>query len=319
MGILGGSKEKDTSQNNSSPQTAPLSAEELDTALSEAYGLLNEAQDFEAAVDKFSAILAIDPAQRESLRGMAAAHYNMQDHEKGIDYIDLAISHHPDDFEANRMRGVFYKGIGNDEEAAKSFSRTLELDPERDDVRLQLIECIKYDDSERALLECDALLAKNPENTDALCLKGRIFADDERDDEAAQIARLLLASKSENAEDFIWAGQILEEAKDEEAMINAFVRAFELGDDSGWGDFYYGFVMMKQDQIEDGFDQMLEGAQIVQDRIGELGHFVYITGGDLLKKHGHNKQAKIFYKTYLDIAGPEAGMYQNIKQIHDSL
>jgi tetratricopeptide (TPR) repeat protein len=82
--------------------------------------------------------------------------------------LGMLLDREPDNVEALVMRGWLREGGTDAEAAVTDYRRALELNPERDDVRLRLARLLVHDHADEARAQFDYLLARQPGSTEAL-------------------------------------------------------------------------------------------------------------------------------------------------------
>jgi tetratricopeptide (TPR) repeat protein len=106
----------------------------------------------------------------------------------------------PDNVEALTMTGkTIVKGGGEQQDAVKYFRRALELDPQRDDARVSLAQLLLRDRPEEARSHFEYVLARQPDNIDAMVGLGQALRMLSETDKARELLEAVLAKEPENS------------------------------------------------------------------------------------------------------------------------
>lgn len=121
----------------------------------------------------------------------------------------LILEREPDNVEALTLMGkTIEKGGGEQEDAIKYYRRALELDPERDDARLNLAQLILRDRPEEARSHFEYLIARQPDHVEALLGVGQAQWMLSETEKARQLLETVLAREPDNAKALTALGNI---------------------------------------------------------------------------------------------------------------
>src|SRR5439155_3655688 len=102
------------------------------------------------------------------LEAMARGYQRMFRMGVALRCLEMLLEREPDNVEALVMRGWIREGGGEPEDASKDFRRALELNPARDDARLNLARILIRDNCEEARTLFEQMVARQPDNPDVL-------------------------------------------------------------------------------------------------------------------------------------------------------
>jgi Tfp pilus assembly protein PilF len=111
----------------------------------------------------------------------------------------MLLERQPDNVEALVMRGWIHEGGSEADEAGKNYRRALELNPERDDVRLSLARILVHDNPEEARSLFEQVHARQPDNPEVLVGLGGAYRALGENDKARPLFEAVLARDPENS------------------------------------------------------------------------------------------------------------------------
>jgi tetratricopeptide (TPR) repeat protein len=114
--------------------------------------------------------------------------------------VQLLLQRQPDNVDAVALQGRINEAEGEKQEAMKSYRRALEMDPRRDSVRQDLAQLLVHDHySEEARALFEVVLARNPNNREAMLGLARAQRTLGESDKARTLLEAVLAQDPENA------------------------------------------------------------------------------------------------------------------------
>jgi tetratricopeptide (TPR) repeat protein len=138
------------------------------------------------------------------LEALVRAHMGLYRMELAWKFLHRWLELEPDNVEALFRRGTWYAQQQNIEGAARDFRRVLELDPERNEVRLVLAEILRADKKFAEVAEqYEQVLARSPQDAAALTGLAQCRLETGRVAEARQLLEAIPAAKLEAA-DVYW-------------------------------------------------------------------------------------------------------------------
>jgi tetratricopeptide (TPR) repeat protein len=137
----------------------------------------------------------------------------------------MLLERDPDNIEALVLRGWIKEGGGEPEDAGKDYRRALELDSERDDVRLSLARILVRDNAEEARSHFEFLAVRQPDNPDVLLGLVQAHRALGEPEKAKPILDALLASDPENSKGLTELGSLTLPSGDTQAAEALFRRA----------------------------------------------------------------------------------------------
>lgn len=151
----------------------------------------------------FEAALAIDAKQVVALRGYGALLHSLGDHEGAVDKLTASLRIDPDNTFALRHRAFSYSLLGKYTESLADAAHAIKLRPrmfEMYDLRAWIRA--QQGDPEKALAEVAAMLAADPNDTNALWYASHTYARFERHAEAVEAMDRVIA-KSPTAANYL--------------------------------------------------------------------------------------------------------------------
>jgi tetratricopeptide (TPR) repeat protein len=118
------------------------------------------------------------------LEALARGYLRMRRLVDAMQAAESLLRQQPDNIEALLVRAWVREGSSENEQAARDYRRALELVAERDDIRLSLGRALLRDHPREARTQFEAVLARQPENVDALVGAGEAYQADGQPDKA---------------------------------------------------------------------------------------------------------------------------------------
>jgi tetratricopeptide (TPR) repeat protein len=113
--------------------------------------------------------------------------------------LQLLLKQEPDNIQALVLRGWILEGGGEPGPATTDYRHALELDPDRDDVRLSLAHLLLRDNPQEACSEFEVLIAHQPNNAEVLLGLGQAYRAVGETEKARPLIKALLAKDPENS------------------------------------------------------------------------------------------------------------------------
>jgi tetratricopeptide (TPR) repeat protein len=113
--------------------------------------------------------------------------------------VEKLLQREPDNVEALVIRGWIREGGGDSALAARDYRRALDLDPEREDVRLSLARLLARDKPEEARGHFEYLVARQPDNPDVMLGLAQTYRALGQPDKARPLLEALLAKDPGNS------------------------------------------------------------------------------------------------------------------------
>ncbi len=102
-----------------------------------------EAGDYATALEKFEAVVELEPDFAEGWNKRATVHYLMGNYAQSIEDVKKTLSLEPRHFGALSGLGLIYDSLDNLEGAKAAFEKALEANPHMDPIRTRLDEIVK--------------------------------------------------------------------------------------------------------------------------------------------------------------------------------
>lgn len=201
-----------------------------------------EDEDFQAAAAAYERALVEDPTDFKAYRGLAYAVEKLGDLDGAIRHLHAALEQGTQDDPAEEKveRTEIHRILGGllaldlkDAEAVEQFRRSLELDPDRGDVRRKLANALaRTGRFEDALPHYAALLATYPEHTAELEVqRATALVNLERPEEAIAAFERAVAAEPENAQTRLRYAEALEFLERSDAAAKQWEAAARLAGD----------------------------------------------------------------------------------------
>src|SRR5262249_1138400 len=122
--------------------------------------------------------------------------------------LGMLLEREPDNIEALVLRAWIMGGGGQPGEARKDYRHALEVDPERDDVRLSLARLLVHDSPDEARPLFEHLAARQPDNPDVLLGLAQAYRAGGEPERARPILNALLAKDPGNSKGLVGRGAL---------------------------------------------------------------------------------------------------------------
>jgi tetratricopeptide (TPR) repeat protein len=134
------------------------------------------------------------------LEALAKGYIRTYQMRRASDCLDLWLQREPDNVQALAWRGEVNERLDHRTDAVNDYRRALELDPQRDEVRLHLAEALYLlQQPEEAVAHYEQLSRHQPGNPDALLGLARCRHEQGRTDEARQLLDRVLTARPHDA------------------------------------------------------------------------------------------------------------------------
>jgi predicted Zn-dependent protease len=149
------------------------------------------------------------PEKSLVLEALARGYLRMLRSGAALRCLRMLLEREPDHIEALLMRAEIEEGNDETREARADYRRVLELDPERDDVRLSLARNLLNNNLEEAHALFDYLLHRQPDNVEVLLGLAQTEQARGEGDKARALLESVLAKKPENSKALTRLGTLL--------------------------------------------------------------------------------------------------------------
>ncbi len=198
-----------------------------------AHALAGEAlyrnRQFADSVRVLTEAIRLDDSLTDAHRWLAAVLYDLGTTERAVKHLRIVAEQAPDDPRPHRLMGLIFKDMESFEKAIPAYQEALRLDsqlPDRQDVLLELAQCLaadrRYQEMDDVLKQCDPSSAVRTLQADSLFNQGDLEA-------ALDILAAVLAAEPENLEALLLKGSVELASADASAAKDTFQRAVEAG------------------------------------------------------------------------------------------
>ncbi len=140
----------------------------------------------------------------------------------------MLLEREPDNLEGLVLRGKIQEGGGEPREAGKDYRHALALDPERVEVHLGLARLMVSDNPQEARSHLEQVLARQPDNVDALVGLGEVYWTLGEPEKARPIFDAVVAKDPENSRALAGLGLLTlaaDDTKEAEALLRKAIAA----------------------------------------------------------------------------------------------
>jgi tetratricopeptide (TPR) repeat protein len=197
------------------------------------------------------------------------------------------LGEHPDDPAALRLLAELAIKIGRKRDARALLERVLEIAPDYDDARTELVRLLR-DEPANALMHLDLLLAKDPANRSHLERRAELLARTGREEEALAIIQPLLAETPDGSLHLLAAQWLRALGRTDEA-IAALRHATHIPASTGHA--WWGLANLKTVSLSDADIAKMRDA-LRGDNLGDDNRaLIHFALGKAFEDHGDPEQA----------------------------
>lgn len=185
-------------------------------------------QQFQPSLELATRCTGLDKKHESAFRLMARAQMGLEDYSNALVSINKALAL-KDNAENNFYHGQVSERMKNYNQAEADYTRTLSKDENFSQAYLALASLrLQLGKTEGAMESCNALLAKNPGNRDALLIRSRIYAKQTEYPKAIDDVSKILFAAPDDREMYVLRGQYYQEFTQHQHAINDFSKALLL-------------------------------------------------------------------------------------------
>jgi tetratricopeptide (TPR) repeat protein len=185
-------------------------------------------QQFQLSLELATRCTGLDKKHESAYRLMARAQMGLEDYSNALVSINKALAL-KDNAENNFYHGQVSERMKNYNQAEADYTKTLSKDENFSQAYLALASLrLQLGKTESAMESCNALLAKNPGNRDALLIRSRIYAKQTEYPKAIDDVSKILFAAPDDREMYALRGQYYQEFTQHQHAISDFSKALLL-------------------------------------------------------------------------------------------
>ncbi len=217
--------------------------------------------DLDTALEDYKNVIAENPRNVDALLSIACAHYDLDNVEDQLDFLNRALALDESRTIGWRARGFLYLGIGKPDESCADFKRALFLDPEDWESHFGIARGYHLQgDVDNALKHYNIYLESNPHVAVALYYRACAHFDQDRMGDALADLDSALEVSRDDPSILVKLGEIHHvEGRYKDAAL-CYRRAFALADDGDKCEILQnlGYVLINDDHPSDAFSIAME-------------------------------------------------------------
>jgi tetratricopeptide (TPR) repeat protein len=211
----------------------------------------------------------------------------------------------PENIEALVIRGWIREGAGDSILAAKDYRRALEVDPEREDIRLSLARLLAHDKPEEARGHFEYLMTRQPDHPDVLLGLAQTYRALGQPDKARPLLDTLLAKDPGNSRGLTELGVL--SAADNPAEAEALFRKAIAADPANKDAHYQLYLCLAQ---QSGREAEAAAELATQKRVvADLTRLAEIAGKEMTARPNDPDLCYEMGMIYLRYGKPDQGIF----------